>query len=224
MSNYCLPIQRTSTVDVLAAIGEQSTYDFFEVWIDDVQDFDLLFLDKLVTLLGGKLVLVFRRPQLAPIRMPLAQRLRVLEHLHNTPALVDLDITSQAAELKHIVERKLSLQTIVSHHDYRHTPGDSQLQTLVRAMQAHQPGILKIATLCQTEQDALRLLQLLLKLRAGQQRFIVLGMGEAGVITRIFGTLWGNELTFAPPNLAAASAPGQLTQANTDTVLTILKG
>ena len=37
-------------------------------------------------------------------------------------------------------------------------------------------------------------------------------MGEKGFITRIFGTIWGNEITFAPKTLAEKSASGQLTK------------
>jgi 3-dehydroquinate dehydratase type I len=78
--------------------------------------------------------------------------------------------------------------------------------------------------MCQTEQDALRLLQLLLELKAKNQRCIILGMGEHGITTRIFGTLWGNELIFAPETLAEQSAPGQLTRQQLDNITAILKG
>ena len=43
-------------------------------------------------------------------------------------------------------------------------------------------------------------------------------MGEFGTITRIFGTLWGNEMIYAPKEKKNASAPGQLTKIQLETI------
>jgi 3-dehydroquinate dehydratase len=58
----------------------------------------------------------------------------------------------------------------------------------------------------------LKLLLLQQNLKAQNKKHIVLGMGEFGTITRVFGTLWGNELIYAPISKGEASAPGQLTK------------
>jgi len=79
-------------------------------------------------------------------------------------------------------------------------------------MNKHNPDIYKIATMCTSETDALKLLLLQQNLKGQNKRHIVLGMGEFGTITRVFGTLWGNELIYAPLTQEEASAPGQLTK------------
>lgn len=227
MSNtvYCLPIIKSTQAEVLATIQQhRQHYGAVEVWVDYITDLDTHFITRLIDELGAGLCVVFRRQNLEAITMPLAQRLELLETLDQTAAYADLDIANQQPELQHIASKKLQLNTIVSHHDYTQTPDDGALQKLITDMQRYQPTILKIACLCQHEQDALRLLQCQLDLRKQGQRCIMLGMGKAGLVTRIFGTLWGNALAFAPETLTEASAPGQLTRNQMQTILNILEG
>jgi 3-dehydroquinate dehydratase len=66
--------------------------------------------------------------------------------------------------------------------------------------------------LCENELDAVRLLELLLELKQKGLSYIILGGGEFGKITRIFGTLWGNQMIFAPKIQAEQSDVGQLTR------------
>jgi 3-dehydroquinate dehydratase len=63
---------------------------------------------------------------------------------------------------------------------------------------------------------------LLLSLKSEQKKYIILGMGEHGTITRVYGALWGNEMTFAPEKEGEETAPGQLTRHEMETILTIL--
>jgi 3-dehydroquinate dehydratase type I len=82
--------------------------------------------------------------------------------------------------------------------------------------------IIKVATHCTTQRDALRLLTLLIELRESGRKSIILGMGKHGVITRVFGTVWGNEMAFTPLEATARSAPGQLTVDKLDTIMQAL--
>jgi 3-dehydroquinate dehydratase len=49
-------------------------------------------------------------------------------------------------------------------------------------------------------------------------------MGEHGLVTRIFGTLWGNPIVFAPVTSSHASAPGQLTREEFAEIFALLEG
>jgi 3-dehydroquinate dehydratase len=71
--------------------------------------------------------------------------------------------------------------------------------------------------------DALKLLLLQQNLAVQKKKHIVLGMGEFGTITRVYGTLWGNELIYAPIVKQEASAPGQLTKKELKDIFSILK-
>jgi 3-dehydroquinate dehydratase type I len=210
---YCLPLIEQQQSNVLDAIKQNETdYAFFEVWVDYLEEFNEGFVEKLVNSWPHKIIIVFRRQDLAPIHMPLSYRFKLLALLHDSTALVDLDVVNQLAELEYLRSNKLRLQTIVSHHNYQETPETKELQQIASTIASHNPTILKIATFCQSDQDALRLLQLQLGLKQQHQRHVILGMGPHGISTRIFGSLWGNELIFAPNIARKQSAPGQLTR------------
>ena len=206
-------------------MGEhEADYGFLEVWVDYIEDLDNAFVRELAARWGERLVVVFRRQKLEPMRLAPQRRLELLILLDGTPVLVDFDVNMQAEELAALSDRDLKLQVVASYHNYQTTPGDQELRKIVTGMDRWTPAIYKLSTMCGSEADAVRLLSLLLELRQAGKRYIVLGMGKAGTVTRIFGTLWGNELVFAPEKLAEQSAPGQLTRAQMDKIMTVLKG
>ncbi len=87
---------------------------------------------------------------------------------------------------------------IASFHDYQQTPNTQELQSVIGSMEKYSPAIMKVSTLCSTPQNALRLLTLQLELKARNQKHIVLGMGEFGLATRVFGSLWSKYHLIAP--------------------------
>ncbi len=222
--NYCLPIIKSHKTEVLNTIdSNQDNYSYFEVWLDYIDDLDEAFTRHLVELLKDRLILLFRRQNLENIKMALEQRFAILDMLKNTQVIIDLDVSVQAAELDHIKKNGLSIKTITSYHNYLETPDTMQLNAIIDIMDRYRPSIYKLATLCNKHADTLNLLAQLLELKSKDRRVIVVGMGELGVATRIFGTLWGNEMTFVPLSVAEQSAPGQLTRSQLESILTELK-
>ncbi len=213
--NYCLPIIKASKTEVLDTIqGNLDDYSYFEVWLDYVDGADETFLKQLTDLLGDRLVVTFRRQNLEAPRMDAAERQKLLESLSNSPVFVDLDVKTQQAEL----DQSKDLKLIVSYHNYQETPDTLQLETIIDTMKAYQPAVYKLSTLCQTAEDAVRLLQQLLKLKSSGLNVIVSGMGAHGAVTRVFGSIWGNEMVFAPLTAEEGSAPGQLTRQQLETI------
>ena len=82
--------------------------------------------------------------------------------------------------------------------------------------------IYKIALMCKTETDALKILVMQQVFKEYGLKHIVIGMGERGLMTRILGTLWGNELIYAPKTKSEASAPGQLTKGELEKIFKTL--
>jgi 3-dehydroquinate dehydratase type I len=213
--DYCLPIIESDKSSVLEAIRTNlDDYKYFEVWLDYVEGTDQAFLNDLVRLLGDRLIVTFRRQQLENPVMEPAVRLELLKTLSGTPVLVDLDIGTQKAEL----EQADGLQLIVSYHNYDETPDTLQLEAIIDTMEPYRPAVYKLSTLCRTEEDAVRLLQILLSLKRKNARVVVSGMGESGLATRVFGPLWGSQMAFAPLEAENRSAPGQLTRAQLETI------
>lgn len=222
MISYCLPIIKKTKEEVWKTIVSNKNYDYIEVWLDYVLDKDEVFVEKLLQSLGERLILLFRRQQLDQIHMDLSVRKRFLELLHKTNAYVDLDIMQQKEEIDYAASNNLKIQTILSYHNYQETPNKNRLEKIVKEMKKYDPTMYKIATYCNSQTDALRLLHLLLQLKENKLRCIILGMGKNGIITRIFGNLWGNEMIFAPIKNKDQSAPGQLTKTELEKIFNIL--
>lgn len=220
--NYCLPIIKKNQDEILQMIEEnKSDYQYFEIWLDYLDNLDEAFLTRVSTLLQDRLIVLFRRQNLEPITMPLQRRLDTLALLSRFTSMVDLDI-SQKEELAYIAKIASKPQLILSYHNYQETPSYKAIDEVIKEMEPYHPRIYKIATECQNEDDAFRLMQVLRYLKKQNKKHIVLGMGKFGTITRVFGTLWGNEMIFAPKTLEEQSAEGQLTKADLEKIFAIL--
>lgn len=221
---YCLPIIKSSKEEVLQEILQNlNHYDFFEVWVDYIKDIDEDFIRRLINQLGGRLLVVFRRKNLDKMKLSFRKRLEIISSLENSDSLIDLDIAAQKKELDCIQKQNIKICCIASYHNYQQTPSNRKLRGVIQGMAKYQPKIYKVSTFCQTNEDVIRLLQLLLQLKQKRLKYIILGMGEFGILTRLFGTLWGNEMIFAPIEKSGQSAPGQLTKKQLETIFNILK-
>ncbi len=223
-ATYCLPIVKKKPQEVLQTIQANLTdYRYFEVWLDYIETADEAFITELIDMLGDRLIVLFRRQNLDPMTMVPEQRQAILTMLSNKAARLDLDIITQRVELDYIRQQALVINTIVSYHNYQETPSTVQLQSIIDTMKPYQPAIYKLAGLCKGPEDSLRLLQLLLDLKAQSLPAIIIGMGEHGLVTRIFGNLWGNAMIFAPRDMSGQTAPGQLTRENLETIFKALE-
>ena len=207
---YCLPIIVSQTAQALQIL-EQHGADFpmLEVWTDYLeQDPSALFeqLDPRRT------IVVTRRLKLEKPKQPSSERLRLLQALALKDFWIDLDLHSQKEDLESLRTTVPQAKILLSYHNYARTPSTEELQDILNQMTSYSPQIRKIATQCQSEHDALRLLELLLSNRTAG-KIVIQGMGEFGIPVRIFGAIWGNFLTYAPVKAENASAPGQLTRA-----------
>lgn len=220
--NYCLPIIKKNKDEIFEIIEKNiSEYQYFEVWLDYIEELDETFLTKLITLLGDKLIVLLRRQNMETIMIDLEKRYGIISLISNSESFLDLDI-SQKDELEHIEKNNMHIKLIVSYHNYEKTPTNDELINILMDIESHNPELYKIATVCHNENDALRLLQLQSQLKEQHKKHIVLGMGEFGTITRVYGTLWGNEMIFAPIHTEENSAPGQLTKQELEKIFEVL--
>ena len=221
---YCLPIIKSKTDEVLKIISEnQNSYDFFEVWLDYIENLDEKFMKQLPTKFHDldKMIFLFRRQNLETPVMDFKKRKKIIDTiLESTNPInsrsrsycpfIDLDI-SQKEELEYLEKSRPGVKLILSYHNYKNTPNNKGLIEIIESMGKHNPMIYKLSTFCNTENDALRLISILLELKEKNKKFVVLGMGKYGEMTRIQGTELGNEMVFAPLSVDEKSAEGQLT-------------
>lgn len=226
-TRYCLPLQCRTVAEVERQLNAHSyAYHWFEIWVDLLESCDPAWLRDVVAHWGERVIVLFRRPNLEPVRMSLAERCALMDVLAGTPAKVDFDWQTQQDDIREWKQRSDMSHVILSMHNYARTPPQTELEAVCREMAAECPWIAKFATMCNSREDAIRLLQLqqwsanVLE----ETKPLVLGMGEHGLVTRIFGTLWGNPIVFAPVTSSHASAPGQLTREEFAEIFALLEG
>lgn len=136
------------------------------------------------------------------------ERAELLEAAVEGARYVDIELEADNAFRARVVAaaRAVRCEVIVSHHDHEQTPPRAKLEAIVRACFEAGADVAKIACFARDERDAARLLGLL----DDHRRMVVIGMGEAGMVTRVMGPLLGAELTFASHDEGAETAPGQL--------------
>jgi 3-dehydroquinate dehydratase-1 len=216
---YCLPIIKSTLQEVSEQIAlHDGNYKWFEIWLDYLDGADQEFVNELESTHAGRLVYVFRRLGLEPMRLSAERRFAILRALDGSRSHVDLDANSQREEFDLVVREKLLLRVIGSYHNYHETPNTGELERVAAEIAAMGVEIVKLAALCRSPEDALRLLELQSKLRGKGTKHIVLGMGRDGLVTRIFGPIWGNALIFAPESAGEATAPGELTRGQLDAI------
>ncbi|HBQ51153.1 TPA: shikimate dehydrogenase [Candidatus Daviesbacteria bacterium] len=219
--NYCLPIIKSKTGQVLEMISKNQDYDFFEIWLDYIQDLDLNFILDLKNRYGKKIIFLFRRQNLEKPKMGFEKRKKIMDII-SPSCFLDLDI-SQKQDLKYLKNNSKKINLILSYHNYQETPSDQKLQEIIKKMVKQNADIYKITTFCNSQADAIRLVDLLSTLKEQKIKCIILGMGEKGVITRIAGVLLGNEINYAPTNTDNSSAVGQLTKDELEKILKNIK-
>ena len=100
---------------------------------------------------------------------------------------------------------------ILSSHDYDAVPSYDELAEIRARCVAAGADVVKIAAMVKDIVDVTRLQTLLEDAAGSRQDTIVLGMGEAGQVSRLLAAKFGSFLTFGALRAGAESAPGQPT-------------
>ncbi|HYO82807.1 MAG TPA: shikimate dehydrogenase [Bryobacteraceae bacterium] len=135
------------------------------------------------------------------------EQVRILEAaVAHGAAAVDLEIES-AEVLDSPALQSLNHGTglVVSYHNFESTPA---MDAVVRRMHRVEAWAYKIVTTARKPSDVLRLLACG-KTTAGS-RLILMAMGEIGFPTRVISPAFGSMYTYASPNGAEGTAPGQI--------------
>lgn len=132
----------------------------------------------------------------------------LLAAVHAGAHFVDAGLHTPKSELRRLVLEKNKSRLIISFHDFEKTPSTTSLESKCSRITELGADVIKIAAMCQSVSDTERLMELALSLKQQKIKHIILGMGEKGVLTRLFADKIGNELNFV--SLDDRTAPGQL--------------
>ncbi len=103
------------------------------------------------------------------------------------------------------IPRYGSTKRIVSHHNFNETPHD--IGEIHRRLCNRDPDIVKLVTMARSQQDNIRMLQLVQEAKVPTIGFC---MGELGLTSRILTGKFGAPFTYATFNSDRTMAPGQL--------------
>jgi 3-dehydroquinate dehydratase type I len=133
---------------------------------------------------------------------------------------VDLELTTSSINEVSDEVKSRGAMLIISYHDLNGTPPRKALNQIVREELSAGADICKVVGTSKSLHDNLLYLSLLEE--NPDINLICFGMGEAGVMSRVFSPLFGGAFTYASAGIGMESAPGQLTIADLKGVYRLL--
>lgn len=152
-----------------------------------------------------------------PERYTIIQQTELIKTaISNGAAYVDVEIEASKEYKEDIIcyAKAHNCKVIISYHNYDETPATELLKELIDTCFADGADIAKLATAANSIQDSARILGLY----SYKENVVLLGMGEFGKVTRVASPKLGAEFTFAALTDAEATAPGQLTKAELESI------
>ena len=203
-SLLCETVTGRSMAEIVAARDAVARADMVELRLDGVADIDV----------AGAL---HRRrlPAIVTCRAPWEggrfdgseeARARILSRAIDLGAdFVDIEwraLTGSAGAAFESMVRRAPQRILLSMHDFEGVPVD--LAATARAMRAIGAGVIKVAVSAAKLTDTLPLVDV-----ARNGNAVVIGMGEAGVPSRLLATRYGSRWTYGGPALAPGQIPGE---------------
>lgn len=138
--------------------------------------------------------------------------------------ILDYELSNEAENIRHLcqVAKASDVRVILSYHNFDYTPESSVILEKLSQAEIYGADIAKVAVMPTCNRDLLTLLDATLS--ASQQLnipIITISMGKLGVITRIFGWIFGSSVTFAIGK--QSSAPGQIPIEELRSILKLLQ-
>lgn len=183
--------------------------DLVELRLDHLKGFDIQMIhDARRDILGPTIATLRSKGQGGKSGLAGAKREEVLrELLRSDFEYVDLELGTDAALLKKVRREESETQVIVSSHLPRPAAKEVVERRLAEAMALG--DVAKVAMPCETASQALDLAQIGLTHSRSKKRFVIIGMGLQGQLTRVFADRIGSFLVYACLP-AKEAAPGQL--------------
>lgn len=153
-----------------------------------------------------------------------------LEFLHKAielkAAYVDIELNTTDELLEDLIKSAKNsdnTKTIISWHNFETTPSSQALQTILQRQYRSGASIGKIVTMANNYDDVLRVLNLQTTATEINFPLIAFCMGPIGVISRVATWSLGGAITYASPDSAKGTAPGQLPVSSLNTIINELK-
>ncbi len=197
----CVPIRQISSKEAIKMmLAAQKTADVSEIWFDEISDFSAEKFNEIMKSKKSPIIYKWQGNH---------ENLKII--LRKNIEYIDIDLKTKKSIIDKIRQINPKIKIIMSFHDFKKTPKDSDLRKIISKMKSKNTDIIKIATFAKNITDNFRIFKLLSDLVSEGEKAICLCMGEKGKFSRIAGHLLGNYLMYAPLDKKDMTAEGQLT-------------
>ncbi|WP_431803496.1 type I 3-dehydroquinate dehydratase [Halobacillus andaensis] len=148
-----------------------------------------------------------------PLSLREDEKIEILKEVSRTPYVefidYEVDNSEQYIQQLRSATQQTGTKLILSYHNFNHTPDDSVLLKALHQAEFYKADYAKLAVMPQSNSDVLQLLMVTEKASSSMDiPLITISMGGLGIITRMFGWVFGSSITFAVGE--KSSAPGQI--------------
>lgn len=197
----CVPIKQKSSKEAIKTmVSAQRVADLSEIWFDEILDFS-----------EKKLNEIIKKKKMPIIYKWQGNHENLKTILKKNIEYIDIDLKTKKTIINEIRTLSPKTKIIMSFHDFKKTPKDSDLKKIISKMKTKKIDIFKIATFANDLSDNFRIFKILSDLKEKGEKAICLCMGEKGKFSRVAGHLLGNYLMYAPLDKKDITAEGQLT-------------
>jgi 3-dehydroquinate dehydratase I len=220
MNRICVTIAAPDTIKLDNQINKafQMGADYVEIRFDFVKLVDIDKAIEVAKKVKKKAVFTLRSPsEEGRFEGDLSDRLNSLKKMAAVnPMLLDVELDTIKScnnnEKINLMDyfKKQQIRILVSWHNFKNTPSNKKLRTVLEEMRTYS-NYIKMVTTANDIEDSIRILDLYKN--APGLVLIAFAMGESGILSRIFSTLLKRTAT-APFTYAALDkpiAPGQMT-------------
>lgn len=197
----------------------QKTYEFVELRVDYINDFNIDMISQIRLVLKVKSIFTCRLKKYGG-SFPDTKKSKLNEIIQKANNLrfdyIDIDL----GIIKSIEIKNKKSKLIASYHNFDKTPNLEELDKITIKMKNSEADIYKYATMVNNVEDLNRIYRLLIE-KENNENVIALGMGEKGRISRIISPLLGGYLTYASSN-GGKSAPGQIDLSKLNSVYNVI--
>lgn len=183
--------------------------DILELRIDQFEKLSSVFVvDEVKVLKRHELPLIGTiRSQAEGGKIEIKESHRVDLYKQISPLVDAIDIDLSAGLLKTVIAtaRKNRNTLILSHHDFRKTPTERELEKIADGALKLGADVIKIATYAQDEADVIRLLNFTIQHRS--KNLVTIAMGNKGSLSRLAFPSAGSLMTYTSVNPTDGQIP-----------------
>ena len=211
MTKIVVPIRPKSLTDgkLLLEAAHEAAPDLVEIWCDLIEENEAI-----------KLIELSNLPVIANLKDQAEQGEFLGTDIERRERLIKLSLCKNIAYVDlpwHLIDEQILSEIkspiIASYHNFLNTPAADDLIKMVNKLPLAKIDLIKIATMVNLESQTVDLNSLteVANYKPISEKLVLLGMGNAGKVTRLEADKWGSKLTFAALDRKNTTAPGQVT-------------